>query len=144
MLWPTLWKKEDSEFERLFDRLFDGGTLWRRPWLEKEVMPAIDMRETENAIVVEAELPGMKGKDIEVQVNEGTLTIRGERKLEKDEKAKTYVRTERAWGHFERLIRLPAAADCEKVDATYTDGVLRITIPMKAGAKPRAISVNVK
>ena len=108
-------------------------------------MPAVDVRETENALVVEAEIPGIQAKDLDVQVNDGVLSIRGERKAERESKEKgNPYWAERSYGCFERQVALPSWVDPEKVDATYKDGIVRITLAKKPEAKPKSVDVKVK
>ena len=138
-----------NEIDRLFDDFFINGDrgfglLDRRLVGPKAFVPAIDMKETDTNLVIEVELPGLKSNEVDVQIEEGILVLRGERKQEKEEKTRQWHRSERFWGKFERRIALPDYADAEKVDATCKEGVLLVTIPKKAGAKPKAINVKVK
>ncbi|MCZ2153583.1 MAG: Hsp20/alpha crystallin family protein [Bryobacterales bacterium] len=110
-----------------------------RPW-----SPAVDIRETENELILKADLPEMKLEDLDIQVENGTLTLKGERKFEKTDNDRGYHRIERSYGSFVRAFSLPEYADSEKVAADYKDGVLTITVPKKEVAKARAIKVNVK
>lgn len=110
-----------------------------RPW-----SPAVDISETENDLVLKADLPEMKLEDLDIQLENGTLTLKGERKFEKTEKDRGYHRIERSYGSFVRAFALPEYVDAEKVAADYKQGVLTVTIPKKEVAKPRAIKVNVK
>ena len=100
--------------------------------------------EEKDAIRVVAELPGMKKEDIDIQFENGILTIRGQRAIEKDSSDKTFHRVERVYGNFVRSFTLPRSVDAEKIDATYRDGVLDIRVPKKEEAKPRQIAINVK
>jgi HSP20 family protein len=104
----------------------------------------MDVRETDEALIVEAELPGLKPSEFEVNVEEGVLSIFAERKQEKDEKAKNYHRIERHYGRMERRLALPAIVEAEKVEASYKDGVLTVTLPKMASVKPKTVSVKVK
>lgn len=148
---PTLWKKEAFPFFGLrgnFDKLFEDFFEERLPapmWGNgKGTLPALDVRETDEALIVEAELPGLKPDEFEVKVEEGMLTIAAERKQEKDEKTRNYHRMERHYGRMERMLALPASVEGEKVEAVYKDGVLIVTLPKKAGAKPKTVHVKVK
>jgi HSP20 family protein len=157
---PMLWREKEKEpllglrsgIDRLIEDFFSGvgdGLLPRlalpRPVAARELFaPLLDLRETEDALVLEAELPGVKPADIDVHVSDGTLVIRGERRQEKDEKTKLWHRTERFFGRFERLISLPPTAESEKIDAAFKDGVLTVTVPKKPGAKPKAVTIKVK
>ncbi len=111
-----------------------------QPW-----SPAVDIAETENELVLKADLPDLKLEDIEVRVENQTLTLKGERKFEKDEKSKGYHRIERSYGTFVRSFSLPTSVDSEKVAAQYSNGVLTIKLPKKGdAAKPRQVKVEVK
>ena len=110
----------------------------------KDFAPVMDLKERDDAFVAELEMPGMKAEDFKVEVLEGVLSIRGERKQEKEEKTKRWHRTERLYGSFERRVALPNQVDADKVDASYKDGVLTVTVPKAPGVKPKTIQVKVK
>ena len=134
--------------EREFDRLFrDSFTTFggereaepsTRPWA-----PAVDIYETENSIVLKAELPGIDPKDVEVRVEDNTIYLKGERKFEKETKDENYHRVERSYGSFARSFSLPNSIDADKVVAEYKDGVLNLTLPKREEAKPKTIRINV-
>jgi HSP20 family protein len=126
-----------ADIERDLDRAWNGNG--NSPW-----MPAVDVRETENAYLVEADLPGLKKEDIDVQVHDNIVTIRGERKQEEQEDKDRYARFERRYGRFERSFRLSDRIDTGKVEASYRDGVLRLELAKREEAKPRQIEVRVK
>ena len=109
-----------------------------RPW-----SPAVDIFETETELLLKVDAAGMSQADIDVQLENGTLTLKGERKFEKDDKVKGYHRTERSYGAFARSFTLPDTVDPEGVRADYAQGVLTITLLKKELAKPRVIQVNV-
>jgi HSP20 family protein len=109
-----------------------------RPWA-----PAVDILETENELVIKADLPAVKLENIDVRVEDGTLTLKGERSFEKTENEKGYHRIERSYGSFSRSFALPETVDPEQVKANFLDGVLTITLPKKEIAKPRQIKVEV-
>jgi len=110
-----------------------------RPWA-----PPVDILETENELVLKADLPDIDLKDVEIQVENGTLTVKGERKFEKRDTGKEgYHRIERSYGTFVRCFSLPETVESDKVGAEYKNGVLTITMPKKELAKPRAIKVKV-
>lgn len=112
-----------------------------RPWV-----PAVDIAENENELIVKADIPDMKFEDIDVRLENGTLTLRGERKFEKStggEKEGGWHRVERSYGTFERVFTLPDTVDPEKVHADYKNGVLTVTLPKKEIAKPRQVKVKV-
>lgn len=106
--------------------------------------PALDVKETGDAYTVQVDLPGLDRKDLQVRVEDGVLSVRGERKAEHQEEAKerSWLRVERAWGSFERHLRLGEGVDPERVAAEYKDGVLTVTVPKKAGAQPRVVEVR--
>ena len=105
--------------------------------------PAVDVYEDEHQVTLKIEVPGIDEKDIDVQVENNTLTVHGERKIEKEEKEENYRRVERQYGSFTRTFTLPTTVDTESVTATYDKGVLKIALPKKAEAKPKQIKVNV-
>lgn len=148
---PSLFKEEGlfpmlklrNGIDQLFEDFFaDEKAL--APFHMNGKLPAIDVKETDTAISVDAELPGLKQEEIKVTVEEGVLTIAAERKQEKDEKTKNVHRTERYYGQMERKLALPASVEDGKIDAVYKDGVLHVTLPKKASAKPKAVTVKVK
>lgn len=109
-----------------------------RPW-----SPAVDIFETEDAVTLRADLPDVRTEDIDIRVENNTLTLRGSRKFEKEQNAKGYHRIERGYGDFLRSFALPPTVDTEKVAADYKNGVLNITLPKKETAKPRQVKVDV-
>jgi HSP20 family protein len=104
--------------------------------------PAVDVYEDEHQVTLKIEVPGIDEKDIDVQVENHTLTVHGERKIEKEEKEENYRRVERHYGTFTRTFNLPQTVDTESVSATYDKGVLNIALPKKAEAKPKQIKVS--
>src|SRR6266852_5455352 len=123
-------------FEDSMNRLFAEPNV--RPWV-----PAVDIRETENALIVTADVPDVKFEDIDVRMENGTLTLRGERKFEQDRKKGGWHRVERSYGKFERVFALPDTVNPEGVKAEYKNGVLTVTLPKKEIAKPRQVKVQV-
>jgi HSP20 family protein len=105
--------------------------------------PAVDVYEDEHQVSLKIEVPGIDEKDIDVRIENNTLTVHGERKIEKEEKEENYRRVERQYGSFTRTFTLPTTVDSEKVQANYDKGVLKIALPKKAEAKPKQIKVNV-
>src|SRR5271155_5112480 len=105
--------------------------------------PPVDVYEDEHGVTLKIDVPGIDEKDIDVRVENNTLTVHGERKIEKEEKEENYRRVERQYGSFTRTFTLPTTVDTENVAATYDKGVLKITLPKKAEAKPKQIKVNV-
>ena len=105
--------------------------------------PAVDVYEDEHNVTLKIEVPGIEEKDIDVRIENNTLTVHGERKFEKEEKEENFRRLERQYGSFTRTFSLPNTIDAEKVSANYDRGVLKIALPKKAEAKPKQIKVNV-
>ena len=105
--------------------------------------PAVDVYEDEHNITLKIEVPGIDEKDIDVQIENNTLTVHGERKFEKEEKEENYRRVERQYGSFTRSFTLPNTVDPENVQANYDKGVLKIKLAKKAEAKPKQFKVNV-
>ena len=109
-----------------------------RPWA-----PAVDIFETENELLLKADLPGIDMKDIDIQLENGTLALRGQRKFENETKEGGFHRVERSYGTFGRYFTLPDTVDPEHVKADYKNGVLTVKLPKKELAKPRQIKVDV-
>jgi HSP20 family protein len=105
--------------------------------------PAVDVYEDEHKVTLKIEVPGIDEKDIDIRLENNTLTVHGERKIEKEEKEENYRRVERQYGSFTRTFTLPTTVDSEKVSANYDKGVLNVSLPKKAEAKPKQIKVNV-
>ena len=105
--------------------------------------PPVDIYEDEHNITLKLEVPGIDEKDIDVRIENTTLTVHGERKIEKEEKEENYRRVERHYGAFTRTFTLPTTVDSEKVSANYDKGELKIALPKKAEAKPKQIKVNI-
>ena len=134
-----------DEMDRVFERAESGWPRW--PALFKRdamVVPELDVRETTNAITVEAELPGVDEKDVSVTLANGLLTIRGEKKHEKEEKGDNYHLAERSFGSFERSLRLPDTVDDSKVEAKFEKGVLKVTAAKKAEAVKVERKIEIK
>lgn len=133
-------------FQRQMNRLFDdffGDGSWPGVWNRSEWAPAVDVSENEEEFVVDAEVPGIRRDDLEISVTGNVLTLRGEKREEKDEKEGDAHRVERSYGAFTRTIGLPTSVDPNRVEANMKDGVLRIRIAKKEEAKPRQIEVKV-
>ena len=112
--------------------------------LTSNFAPPVDVYEDEHNITLKIEVPGIDEKDINVSIENNTLTVRGERRFEKDEKEENFHRVERMYGSFTRSFTLPNTLDPEQVSANYEKGVLKIRLAMKAEAKPKLIKVNVE
>lgn len=146
---PATWDpfKELAEFEQGLERFFGrkglgngngGETTTLADW-----QPLTDITEDEKEYLVKVELPEMKKEDVQVNIENGILRIKGERKAEKEEKTKKYHRIERSYGTFERSFTLPEAADGTKVTAEYKDGILRVHLPKTEKAKATITQVKV-
>src|SRR5689334_21816969 len=124
----------------LFD---DAGRGWRteEPASTTTWSPAVDIFETEGEIVVKAELPGVDRKDISLHLENNVLTLKGERRFEKETKEENYHRIERAYGGFSRSFSIPATVDEDKIRADYKDGILKIALPKKEQVKPKQIQI---
>jgi HSP20 family protein len=129
------------EMDRLFDRFFDLKPI-PFPSEEDNFVPAVDVSERENDVLVKAELPGMEAKDIDVSVRGRMLSIRGERKHETEDKGENYHRVERSYGSFSRSVELPAEVDESKVDATYKRGVLSLRLPKLVKESVKKIAIK--
>lgn len=106
--------------------------------------PAVDIYETPETIVMKAELPGLSREDIEIQIRDNALTLRGERRFAKDAQQENYLRIERAYGAFQRSFTLPATIQQDKIRAVFRDGVLELTLPKAEDAKPKKIAIEVR
>jgi HSP20 family protein len=133
-----------STFQDQFNRIFESTlkanqdasvlTTWA---------PAVDIYETENELVLKADLPDVDEKDIDIRVENNMLTIRGERKFEKSVKEDNYLRVERAYGSFSRSFSLPNTVNTEAIKASYKNGVLAVELPKRAESKPKQVKINV-
>ena len=139
---------ELEEMERRFQDIFGRSFLpsvWRRiPTMEMGWAPAIEVFEKEDKFVVKAELPGMTEEDIDISVVGDTLTIKGERKAESEVKEEDYYCCERSYGSFSRSIAVPSNVDAKKIEASYEDGVLEVSLPKAPEVKPKKIAVSAK
>jgi len=131
-----------DEMERMFERAEHGWPRWPAVFKRDgdSMVPELDVRENTNAVTVEAELPGVDEKDVTVTLANGVLTIKGEKKSEKEEKSDNYYLAERSFGSFERSIRLPDTVDDAKIEAKFDKGVLKVT----AAKKPEAVKAERK
>lgn len=131
-----------SEIDRLFEaplaEISRGTQQFLGGWL-----PAVDLYENKDNVVVRAEMPGMKKEEIDINLHEGVLTISGERKQDETCKDAEVCRSERFLGRFQRTIALPASVQADKVSASYKDGILTVTLPKTEESKPRQIEVKV-
>lgn len=144
----TSWKPFEfdnlrKEMDRLWDSFFEGGR-GRRSREGGEWLPSLDVTETKGDLVVRAELPGMDSKDIDISLNEGVLTIKGEKKQEKEEKEEGYHLIERSYGSFTRSVRLPKDIESDKISASFKNGVLKVVLPKTEEAKKKEIKIKVE
>lgn len=128
----------DADFPRWMSRLFAEEDLVH----DEKFVPEANVVETENAVEVTMELPGMKPEDVKVEMADGRLCVSGEKKEEKEEKGKTFHRVERRTGTFRRMISLPATVEEGKAEATFAAGVLKVALPKSREAAPKAIPVK--
>lgn len=137
----TIQEKMNQIFEDTFSRTRGGREegLASGMWT-----PAVDIYETATSVVVKAELPGIPKDQVGVEVKDGLLTLRGERKYEKEVQEENFHRIERSYGSFQRSFSLPTSVDQEKISAAMKDGVLEVVLPKKEAARPKQINVTVK
>lgn len=126
------------------NRLFEDAVTSRGE--EKDLIsstwsPAVDIYENENELVLTAEVPGLQEKDVEIKIEDNTLSVRGERKFEKETKEENYHRIERSYGTFFRSFTLPNYIDQDKIQAEHENGVLKITMPKRTELKPRKVKI---
>jgi len=145
----TRWEpfREFSPMEDRLNRFFRVSFNSERPeeaLTTTSLAPPVDIYEDEHKITLKIEVPGIDEKDIDVRIEGNTLTVHGERKLEKEEKEENYRRVERHYGSFTRSFTLPGSVDPGQVSADYDKGMLKISLPKKAEAKPMQIKVNVR
>jgi HSP20 family protein len=126
-----------GEVDRMLRRFGEGGEVGRESW-----MPSLDVIETKGSIELKADLAGLRPEDIQLEVEENVLTLRGERRFEEKVEEDKYYRIERRYGSFSRSIGLPQNVDSESIEANYENGVLHVVIPKAAEAKPKKITVG--
>ncbi len=155
---PTPWRRQGTvasterdpfvtfqrEMNRLFDEAFRGFGTAPAVFSGASTAPALDMRETDKAVEVAVELPGVEEKDVEVSVNDGVLTVRGERRADREEKHGDWHLVERSSGSFVRSVALPSGVDDAKATAEFRNGVLTITLPKTAEAEARVRRIPIK
>jgi HSP20 family protein len=138
---PSLASFQD-EMNRMFHEFFRGGAGEEGSWgLHTWTLP-VDMYETDDALVLTADLPGVSKDEVNIEVHQNTLTLRGERKPTAEVQADRYHRVERAYGPFQRSFVLPTMVDQEKVQATYHESILELRLPKLESAKPRRIAIQ--
>ena len=131
-----------DEMNRMFNQFFQGGTGEEAGWGVRTWAPPVDIYETDDALILKAELPGVSKDDVSIEIHQNTLILRGQRKHEAEVKEDQYHRVERAYGTFQRSFTLPTLVDQEHVQATYKDGVLELRLPKSEAAKPKRIAIT--
>jgi HSP20 family protein len=129
--------REMTQLQNRFDRLFDAVGGRQESWL-----PAVDVFDTQDAVVLKAELAGMKPDDIQIEVEDNVLTIKGERKFEEKVDEERYYRVERRFGTFQRSLALPQGVKADQIEAAYDEGILTVTVPKAEQEKPKRIEVQ--
>ncbi len=138
----TMWRPFE-DMERFMDDFMRGWPMWQRMPAEGMTwVPNIEMFDKQDSIVVRAELPGLKRDDINISVTGNILTISGERKTDSSIKGEEYYRSELPYGKFSRSITLPVPVDADKINATFENGILEITLPKSEKAKPKKIEIK--
>jgi len=138
-----------AEMDSLFDSFMGGlpaftGMLGTGAGRSVPLAAHMDVKETDKEIVVEAELPGMDDKDISLSLQDGILTIKGEKKLERDEEKENYRMMERRYGSFQQSVRLPDTVDEDKVEASFNNGVLKVSLPKRPEAIGKQRTIPIK
>jgi HSP20 family protein len=143
--WDPFRELEDvsDRLNQMFQRSTPARTNGKETMVVADWVPSVDVSETEGEYQIKAEIPDVKKEDVKVTLEDGVLTIQGERKQEKEVKGKRYHRVERSYGRFVRSFTLPDVIDEEKVKAEFKDGILNLALPKSEKAKPKAIEVTV-
>ncbi|MDH7500202.1 MAG: Hsp20/alpha crystallin family protein [candidate division NC10 bacterium] len=131
-----------KEMDRLFGQYFGRMRGPEEESLAAAWAPAVDIYETEDKVVLKAELPGLKKDHIDIQIRENTLTLKGEKKFEKEVKEENYHRVERTYGTFQRSFTLPNTVKQEGIEAIFKDGVLEVSLPKAEEAKPKKVAIK--
>lgn len=132
------------EMNRLFDATMGGHVTQGNGNGARIVAPSMDVKETDKTIEVETELPGVDEKDVQVVLDNDVLTIKGEKKAEREETKKDYYVSERSYGSFTRSLGLPAGIDAGKVNATFSKGVLKVVLPKPTGVESKVKKIEIK
>jgi HSP20 family protein len=135
--------REVVALQNRFSSLFGNFAENESPLTTASFIPAVDVYEDEKKVVLKLEVPGIEEKDLDVRVENHTLTVKGERKFSGEEKEENFHRIERRYGSFYRSFTLPSTVDTENVDAKYENGVLKLELKKKPEAQPKQIKVNV-
>jgi len=153
---PDVWQSLRGDMDRLFDRfaggfglpsfrrVFDVEPAWRSESSLSLAAPAVDVSEDDKAFKITAELPGLEQKDIDITVSGDMLTLKGEKRYEKEQKEKNRYMSERAYGSFQRSFALPEGVDCNKIAADLSKGVLTVTLPKTEHAQKQQMKIEVK
>jgi len=131
--------REMTQLQSRFDRLFEAAGGRQESWL-----PAVDVFDTKDAVVLKAELAGMDPADIEIEVEDNVLTIKGERRFEEQVDDERYYRVERRFGAFQRSLALPQGVKSDQIEASYDEGILTVTVPKAEQEKPKRIEVQAR
>ncbi len=129
-----------QEMDRMLERVFEGK--WEESPAFGDWAPSMDISETKDSLVAKVEAPGMNQKDIQISLQENLLTIKGEKKQQREEQDEHYHRVERSYGTFARSVRLPIGVDASKVTATFKNGLLTVTMPKRPAAKGTTIPIK--
>jgi HSP20 family protein len=132
------------EMNRLFDNLFRPGNADDYPLTPSAWSPAVDVAESDTAFVVKMELPGVAKEDVHITMEQNVLSVKGEKKQEKESKTSDFHRIERSYGTFQRSFSLPSTVKADRIDATFRDGILNVTLPKAEESRPKEIEVKVK
>jgi HSP20 family protein len=131
-----------SALQQEIDRLFEGFSRGFSGFPARDVMPSMDLSETDKEIEITAKLPGLEEKDIQLNVADNVLTIRGEKKNEREETKKDYHLVERSYGSFTRAVQLPEGVNADSIKAVMSKGVLKVTVPKPAPARTKKIDIK--
>lgn len=132
------------EINRMFDSFFRGAAADDDAFVTSDWIPAVDIAEHDNEYLVKLELPGVSKDDVKITMQNNILSVRGEKKNEKDSKGSNYHRVERSYGAFQRTFALPSTVKADRIDASYSDGILTIVLPKAEEARAKQIEVKVK
>jgi HSP20 family protein len=142
--WSADFSNMQREINRMFDAVLRGGMVDDSTFGPSIWTPAVDITEKDDEYLVKVELPGVEKNDVQITLESNILTVKGEKKQEKEEKGENYHRMERSYGSFQRSFTLPTTVKSDKIDASFKDGVLSIRLPKSEEAKPKLIEVKVK
>lgn len=145
--WSPLKELEDMkrDMDRMFDELFAGRRpRWNKPEESSVIIPAAELFDRQNTLILRAELPGVSKEDIDLTITKETISIKGELKRDEEVKSEDYFIAERLYGNFARTVQLPFEIDEEKVDASFKEGILEVVMQKKEDAKPKETRIEVK